>query len=169
MTVGFEIPAFLTEERIQTSGVQAPEVIAAEVLEAGLARSAEDVFLVETEVYARAAGPDGESTSIFLRCGSVEPPGGVGRCHHVKDPVTGNWVHIPGCWGGLYDPEGCTCGLEGSALDQAVEAREYAEERAERLRELMAGRREEMERLRRVNQSLRARIRELEAVRAGGL
>ena len=31
------------------------------------------------------------------------------RCHYIYDKNAGK-VRIPGCWGGIYGPEGCTCG-----------------------------------------------------------
>lgn len=30
------------------------------------------------------------------------------RCHHVTEP-DGQRYWIPGCWGGIYGPEGCYC------------------------------------------------------------
>lgn len=30
------------------------------------------------------------------------------RCHYIYDKDAGR-VWIPGCWGGLYGPDGCTC------------------------------------------------------------
>lgn len=30
------------------------------------------------------------------------------RCHYIYDKDAGK-VWIPGCWGGIYGPDGCTC------------------------------------------------------------
>lgn len=74
-----------------------------------------------------------------IRMTAAEP----NRCHHIQD-ADGTWMHIPGCWGAIHGPEGCTCKVGGSALERAERARSAAEgyvetliekgnERAERL------------------------------------
>lgn len=56
------------------------------------------------------------------------------RCHWVRDSE-GFEVLIPHCWAAVLDPAACTCGVEGSRLEQAEAGRKVAEEEILRLRE----------------------------------
>jgi hypothetical protein len=56
------------------------------------------------------------------------------RCHWVRDS-DGLEVLIPHCWAAVLDPAACTCGVEGSRLEQAEAGRKVAEEEILRLRE----------------------------------
>lgn len=51
-------------------------------------------------------------------------------CQHVKDPESGLWVHIPGCYAAIHDPECCTCAVKGSDLENAIADKERAEAKA---------------------------------------
>lgn len=48
------------------------------------------------------------------------------RCHYIYDKEAGK-VWIPGCWGGLYDPEGCTCTDEITEFESRLYNRKVAE------------------------------------------
>ena len=56
------------------------------------------------------------------------------RCNWTLDD-DGNAALIPRCWGSALDPFGCTCGVEGSALEQAERRRDIAEGEVLRLHE----------------------------------
>lgn len=79
-------------------------------------------------------------------------------CHHVKDPETGLWVHIPECYGAIHDPDGCTCEVMGSDLERAIRAREEAEDRAAAYLESAESLRQQNIRLSIRNSELRQRI-----------
>jgi hypothetical protein len=82
-------------------------------------------------------------------------------CHHVKDPETGMWVHIPECYGAINDPDGCTCEIKGSDLEQAIFEKEEAQRRAEACLQSAQSVREQNVRISVRNSELRQRITEL--------
>lgn len=82
-------------------------------------------------------------------------------CHHVKDPETGLWVHIPECYGAIHDPDACTCEVKGSDLERAIRAREKAESRADACLKSAESLRQQYIRLSIRNRELRQRIAEL--------
>lgn len=82
-------------------------------------------------------------------------------CHHVKDPETGLWAHIPECYGAIHDPDGCTCEVRGSDLEQAVLERDRAQRRAESYLQSAQSLREQNVRMSIRNRELRRRITEL--------
>lgn len=82
-------------------------------------------------------------------------------CHHVKDPQTGLWAHIPGCYGAIHDPDGCTCAVKGSDLEQAILEKEMAQSRAAACLRSAQSLREQNVRLSIRNRELRQRIAEL--------
>ncbi|MBL4768004.1 MAG: hypothetical protein JKY94_09865 [Rhodobacteraceae bacterium] len=58
-------------------------------------------------------------------------------CHYVY-LENGEAIFIPVCWGALYgEHKYCSCDIAGSKLDQAIEAKEYAEDLADQLRETL--------------------------------
>lgn len=85
------------------------------------------------------------------------------RCHWTKAD-DGTEVLIPMCCGrAVCGPVGCTCDVPQSAIEVAERGRQRAEFYIARLREKSIVRQEEVDRLFRENNRLRARIRELEA------
>ena len=71
MIKDLEGAACLSEGIVKARGAAADPDVALEVVEAGLAQTSEDVYLLGEAVYARAIGADGKGTSVFLRCGVV--------------------------------------------------------------------------------------------------
>lgn len=51
------------------------------------------------------------------------------RCHYIYDKNAGR-VWIPGCWGGLYGPDRCTCSSTFATLPE-FEKKLYNEKLAE--------------------------------------
>lgn len=85
----------------------------------------------------------------------------VRQCHWVKIGDE-EWVHIPGCWGAIHDPAGCTCDIKGSELERALRARREAEICIEKLREKALERSERLNEMFMMNNRLRDEIRRLE-------
>ena len=85
-------------------------------------------------------------------------------CHHVKDPETGLWAHIPECYGAIHDPAGCTCAVKGSDLEQAIFEKEEAQRRADACLKSAKGTREQNVRLSLRLRELRQRVAILKAL-----
>jgi hypothetical protein len=39
-------------------------------------------------------------------------------CRWLVDDKTGERYHVPGCWGGLHDPEGCYCNYNPEDVEE---------------------------------------------------
>lgn len=84
-----------------------------------------------------------------------------GRCHWVRDEDDTE-VLIPFCWAAVLDPVACTCGVEGSPLEQAEARRDIAEGEVLRLREkLISGADRHHQAMALTNGRLRAEIQRL--------
>lgn len=86
------------------------------------------------------------------------------NCHWVKDPEDGFLCFIPGCWGGVSGPEGCTCQVEGSRLDRVEKEAADAAETIRYLRAMLAYERRHAGDLHRNNNRLRDEIRALRGI-----
>jgi hypothetical protein len=89
-------------------------------------------------------------------------------CYHMQDE-DGTWLHIPGCWGAIHDPSGCTCEITGSELELARRARAIAEAHIEKLRDKAIERADRMNAAHNRQRALSARLRQAETDRTRAL
>jgi hypothetical protein len=82
-------------------------------------------------------------------------------CYQIRDPATGLWLQIPGCYAGAQDPAECTCDHPKSELDSLRAELESARNDIDRLQETTTARRLENRLLARNNAEMRQRIRQL--------
>lgn len=85
------------------------------------------------------------------------------RCYWTRDE-DGLEVLIPRCWGSVLDPAGCTCAVEGSALEKAERRRDIAEGEVLRLREKLIRATDRYEEILRKDRRWGAEVRRLEAL-----
>lgn len=84
-------------------------------------------------------------------------------CHQVKLGPD-EWVHIPGCFGSLHHPAGCTCYAQGSEFEEAIQRRDEAERYIERLLDKAEERATRLNEMFHRNRKLHDEIRRLEAL-----